>query len=212
MTLIDITSPSQKEEGRNTRRKVFFVLALLVVLVAGAVGMFVSAVPPQEEIDATIAEIERAQSFQAEHYEPGLYRKAQSDFQSAVAEVGEQNQKIRFLRFYGKAERFLASAKEAAQEAYEGAVAKQKEARAAHAAIEVARIEIKATSNLLKWESQKFQRADVRAMEEILENLQSELKEAERLFNEEDYAGAKSKGVSINHQINEISGRIREAT
>jgi hypothetical protein len=212
MNFDTITSPSQKKEGMNTRKKVFMALALVVVLVVGAVGRLTSLVTPQEEIEATSVAIERARSFQAEHYEPDLLQKAQSDFRSAVAEVSEQNQKIKFLRSYGNVEQLLASAKVAAQEAYEGSVAKQKEARAAHAAIDLAKIEIKATSNLLKWEYKKFSRADVREMEETLEVLESELKDAERLLSEEDYAGAKSMGVSISHQINEISGRIREAT
>ena len=107
MSLVTITSPSEKKEGTHNRVKVLLVLALLVALVAGAVGVFATLVTPQEKIGAARSEIERARSYQAERYEPELLQKAQSDLQSALAEVNEQNEKMRFLRTYKEAERLL---------------------------------------------------------------------------------------------------------
>jgi hypothetical protein len=129
-----------------------------------------------------------------------------------LAEVAEQDQRIKLLRSYGNANRLLASATGAAIEAREQAEAKQQEIRAARAAIDLARIEEKAVSNSLKWAAGVLSRADLRAMKETLEALGAELENAEKLFGEEDYVGAKTAADSVLHQTYEMSGRIRKAT
>jgi hypothetical protein len=150
MSLTTIEPPSQKKESMDNRLKMIVFLASIVVIVAGAFGIAARVVAPLDEIDATKAAILTARSALAEKFEPELIQKAQSDYQFALAEVKEQEQRIKLFRSYEKPVELLKSAREAAREAYKRATATEKEARAAKAAIDLADIQIKAG-----WESLK---------------------------------------------------------
>ncbi len=196
----------------NLRIKVIIVLVLFVVVAAGVIGISAFVVAPEVAIGAAATAIEQARSAQAERYAPELLQKAQSDLVAAKAEVDEQEQRVKLFRSYKRVERLLASAEEAAREACSRSVTKQKEISKARSAIDLAKIELKAASSSIKWVTDSLPRSDIRAMRKTIETLSADLEAAKQLYDDEDYAGARAKAVSVLHHVHEISGVIRKAT
>jgi hypothetical protein len=92
------------------------------------------------------------------------------------------------------------------------AVAKQKEISRADSVIQLAKLELKASANSIKWITGNVRRSDIQAMRKTVQALEAELEVAERLFDEGDYPGARARAELVLNKTYELASVIREAT
>jgi hypothetical protein len=202
----------RKEVAMNLRIRIIIVLALFVAALGGAIGISACVVVPEEAFGAAADKIEWARLDLAEQYAPELFNKAQQDYLAAKAEAGEQGRRFKLLRSYGKVKQLLASAEEAARDARKQAVAKRKEISKADSTIKLAKLELKAAMNSIKWVTGNVRESDMQSMRKTVQTLEAELEIAKRLFAEGDYEEARVKAEIALHEAYELAGVIRDVT
>jgi hypothetical protein len=125
-------------------------LLLMGAVMVLALGVSSCAKPPQAEMDAANAAIEKAKQMEAAEYAPNDLRAAQDSLAAAQAEVNTQNGKFALFRSYKKAKALALTAQQAGQTAEQNAVKNKEQARKdAEAALAQARQTIDSARQLL---------------------------------------------------------------
>jgi len=188
------------------KRSTLVSIAAVSVLVA--VGC---AKPPQDEISATQAEMDRARQAQADTWAANELRAADEAMSAAQAEVSAQNEK--WVKNYDKAKELLTKAKEDAAKAAEAAAANKVQAKMdAEAAIAAADTAVQTAGAALKVAPvTKDSKADLELFKNDLATLTSTLDAARQSFASEDYKKALESANSVKDQATSIAAQLEEA-
>jgi len=184
------------------------LLTLAAVAMLLAVGC---AKPPQDEISATQAEMDRARQAQAETWAASEFQGANEALNAAQAEISTQNEK--WLKNYDKAKELLATAKADAAKAAEAAVANKEQAKNdADAAVTAADTALATAEAALKVAPvTKDSKADLELFKTDLATLRSTLDAARASFGSEDYKKALESANSVKDQATTIATQLEEA-
>jgi hypothetical protein len=185
-----------------------------VLLTVAAVAMFVAvgcAKPPQEDISAAQAEMDKARQAQAENWAPTEYRAADEAMNAAQAEIKAQDEK--WFKNYDKAKELLAKAKEDGAKASEAAVANKEQAKKdAEAAMAAADTALQSAEAALKVAPvTKDSKADLELFKNDLATLHSTLDGAKASFGSEDYKKALESANSVKDQATSIATQLEQA-
>ena len=188
--------------------KRFTVPTLAAVVMILAVGC---AKPPQEDISAAQAEMDKARQAQAETWAANEYRGANEAMNAAQAEINAQNEK--WFKNYDKAKELLATAKADAAKASEAAVANKAQAKSdAEAAMTAADTAISTAEAALKVAPvTKDSKADLELFKNDLATLRSTLDAAKASFASEDYKKALESANSVKDQATSIATQLEAA-
>jgi hypothetical protein len=188
--------------------KRFAVPTLAAVVMILAVGC---AKPPQEDISAAQAEMDKARQAQAETWAANEYRGANEAMNAAQAEINAQNEK--WFKNYDKAKELLATAKADAAKASEAAVANKAQAKSdAEAAMTAADTALGTAEAALKVAPvTKDSKADLELFKNDLATLRSTLDAAKASFASEDYKKALESANSVKDQATSIATQLEEA-
>lgn len=158
--------------GIRSTRSALLLMGVAMVL---ALGVSSCAKPPQVEMDAASASIEKAKQMEAAEYAPNELRAAQDSLAAAEAEVNAQKGKFALFRSYKKSKALYASADELGKQAEQNAVANKEQARKdAEAALAEAQQSIANARNLLASnEAQALRRG--KETREALRQIEAEL-------------------------------------
>src|SRR5262245_6734394 len=202
-----------RSDGETPRRasptmKRFTVPTLAAVAIVLAVGC---AKPPQEDISAAQAEMDKARQAQAETWAANEVRAADEAMNAAQTEINAQNEK--WFKNYDKAKELLASAKDSATKAAEAAVANKAQAKVdAEAAITAADTAVQSADAALKVAPMtKDSKADLELFKNDLTTLRSTLDAARASFGTEDYKKALESANSVKDQATSIATQLEEA-
>ena len=184
------------------------------LLTVAAVAMFVAvgcAKPPQEDISAAQAEMDKARQAQAENWAPTEYRAADEAMNAAQAEIKAQDEK--WLKNYDKAKELLAKAKEDGAKASEAAAANKEQAKKdAEAAMTAADTALQSAEAALKVAPvTKDSKADLELFKNDLATLHSTLDGAKSSFGSEDYKKALESANSVKDQATSIATQLEAA-
>jgi serine phosphatase RsbU (regulator of sigma subunit) len=179
-----------------------------------ALSMFVAvgcAKPPQDEINSTQAEMDRAKQAQAETWAPNEIKAAEEGMSAANAEISAQNEK--WMKNYDKAKELLAKAREDAAKAAEAAAANKEQARKdAEATIAAADTAVQAAEAALKVAPvTKDSKADLELFKNDVTTLKSTLDAARQSFGSEDFKKALESATSVKDQATSIATQLEEA-
>jgi hypothetical protein len=185
-----------------------------MLLTVAAVAMFVAvgcAKPPQEDIAAAQAEMDRANQAQAQTWAPTEYAKANEAMSAAQAEIKTQDEK--WFKNYDKAKELLANAKDDAAKASEAAAANKEQAKKdAEAALAAADTAIQSAEAALKVAPvTKDSKADLELFKNDLATLRSTLDGAKSSFGSEDYKKALESANSVKDQATSIATQLEQA-
>jgi len=188
--------------------KRFSLLTLAAVVMFLAVGC---AKPPQDEISATQAEMDKARQAQAETWAANEFRGANEAMNAAQAEITAQNEK--WFKNYDKAKELLSTAKADAAKAAEAAVANKEQAKNdADAAMTAADTALTTAEAALKVAPvTKDSKADLELFKNDLATLRSTLDAAKASFGSEDYKKALESANSVKDQATSIATQLEEA-
>jgi len=188
--------------------KRFNLLTLAAVVMFLAVGC---AKPPQDDISATQAEMDKARQAQAETWAADEFKGANEAMNAAQAEITAQNEK--WFKNYDKAKELLSTAKADAAKAAEAAVANKEQAKndadAAMAAADTALTT--AEADLKVAPVTKDSKADLELFKNDLATLRSTLDAAKASFGSEDYKKALESANSVKDQATSIATQLEEA-
>jgi len=184
------------------------------LLTVAAVSMFVAvgcAKPPQDEISATQAEMDRARQTQADTWAPNELKAADEAMTAAQAEISTQNEK--WIKNYDKAKELLTKAKEDAARAAEAAVANKEQAKVdGEAALLAADTALQTAEAALKVAPvTKDSKADLELYKNDLTTLRATLDAARQSFTSEDYKKALESANSVKDQATTIATQLEEA-
>jgi hypothetical protein len=104
-------------------------LLLMGAVMVLALGVSSCAKPPQTEMDAASAAIDKAKQMEASEYAPNDLRAAQDSLAAAQAEVNTQQGKFALFRSYKKAKALAMSAQQLGETAEQNAVKNKEQAR-----------------------------------------------------------------------------------
>jgi hypothetical protein len=186
--------------------------ALLLTLAASVMFVAVGcAKPPQDDIAAAQAEMDKARQAQAETWAPNEVRAADEAMNAAQTEITAQNEK--WFKNYDKAKELLAKAKEDAAKASEAAVANKEQAKKdAEAAMAAADTAVQTAEAALKVAPvTKDSKADLELFKNDLATLRSTLDAAKASFGSEDYKKALESANSVKDQATNIATQLEEA-
>ena len=186
--------------------------ALLLTLAASVMVLAVGcAKPPQDDIAATQAEMDKARQAQAETWAPNELKAADEANNAAQAEINAQNDK--WFKNYDKAKELLAKAKEDAAKASEAAAANKEQAKKdAEAAIAAADTAVQTAEAALKVAPvTKDSKADLELFKNDLTTLRSTLDAARASFGSEDFKKALESANSVKDQATNIATQLEEA-
>lgn len=188
--------------------KRFSLLTLAAVVMFLAVGC---AKPPQDDISAAQAEMDKARQAQAETWAANEFRGANEAMNAAQAEISAQNEK--WFKNYDKAKELLATAKTDAAKASEAAVANKEQAKNdANAAMTAADTALTtAEADLKVAPVTKDSKADLELFKNDLATLRSTLDAAKASFGSEDYKKALESANSVKDQATSIATQLEEA-
>lgn len=190
----------------TTRLKLIpFVAALVLLVIVGC------AKAPQEAVDATKAELDKAAEAQADMWASSEYQAAKQAMDAAQAEIDAQNQK--WLKNYDKATELLNTAKTEATKAGEAAVANKEQTRKdAEAAIADADAALQTAGASLKAAPRtKDSKADLQLFEDDLKGLTTTLEEAKSAQGAGDYKKALEQATSVKDKASSINQQLEEA-
>ena len=187
------------------RLSILTLAAVVMVLVVGC------AKPPQEEISATQAEMDKARQAQAETWAANELRAADEAMNAAQTEINAQNEK--WIKNYDKAKELLAKAREDAAKAAEAAVAGKEQAKKdAEATLAAADTAVQTAEAALKVAPMtKDSKADLELFKNDLVTLRSTLDAAKASFGSEDYKKALESATSVKDQATSIATQLEEA-
>jgi hypothetical protein len=184
------------------------------LLTVAALVMFVAvgcAKPPQEDITAANAEMDKARQAQAQNWAPNEFRAADEAMNAANAEIKAQDEK--WFKSYDKAKELLAKAKEDGAKASEAAVANKEQAKKdAEAAMAAADTAIQSAEAALKVAPvTKDSKADLQLFKNDLATLRTTLDGAKASFGSEDYKKALESANSVKDQATSIGTQLEQA-
>jgi hypothetical protein len=158
--------------GIRASRSALLLMGVAMVL---ALGVSSCAKPPQIEMDAAKAAIEKAKTMEAAEYAANDLRAATDSLAAGDAEVNTQNGKFALFRNYKKAKALYLSAQQMGQQAEQNAIKNKEQARKdAEAALAEARQTIVNAKTLLAGkEAQALKRG--KETREALKQIESEL-------------------------------------
>jgi hypothetical protein len=187
------------------RLSILTLAAVVMVLVVGC------AKPPQEEISATQAEMDKARQAQAETWAANELRAADEAMNAAQTEINAQNEK--WIKNYDKAKELLGKAREDAAKAAEAAVANKEQAKKdAEATLAAADTAVQTAEAALKVAPMtKDSKADLELFKNDLATLRSTLDAAKASFGSEDYKKALESATSVKDQATSIATQLEEA-
>lgn len=164
------------------------LLLLAALFIAGC-----SEAPVERETAARAA-LESARQAEAVTYAAATWAQAEEAMKRAEAELASQNNKLGFLRSYGKSGEILEEARSLAETAAgEAATAKETLRQETQAALDQARSEVAATVEMLNAAPRgKDTRAEIESMTQELAGLQTALDEAAGLVATDQFSLAQA--------------------
>ncbi len=194
---------------QNTTMKRTWSLVIVVALVS--VVAIACGQPPQEDVKAAQAEMEKARQAQADKWAPTEFGAADQAMSAAQAEIAAQNEK--WMKNYDKAKELLAKSKEEASKAAEAAVAnKEQSKKDAEAALAAADSSLQAADASLKTAPvTKDSKADLQLFKNDLSTLHGTLDTARQAFSTEDYKSALDSAGSVKERATAIVDQIAAA-
>jgi colicin import membrane protein len=189
----------------KTTRNVFIVAVALVA--AGC------AQPPQAQIDAAKAALDKATAAQAVEYAPESYAAARDAQAKLDAELTAQSGKFALTRSYGEATTLATAAVDAGNKAAADAVAgKQAAQTAASAAVKDAETAISDAETALNTAPKgKGSKADLDALKADVAAAKSTLGEAQTAATGEHYSDAKTKATAAKEKAAGVKDAIDKA-
>jgi len=170
---------------------------LMVILLVAGVGAFTAgcAKPPQADLDAAQAAIQKASSASAAEHAADSLKAAQDAEAALEAELKVQADKFSLFRSYTKTSELAAAAKTAGEKAEQDAIAgKEKAKNEASAVIEEAKAMLAQAQDMLsKAPKGKGTQADLEALKADLTGAESSIADAEGAFAAERYLDARAK-------------------
>jgi len=186
---------------------------LFGLMMVALIAMWGCAKAPQEAIDAARAAVDAARAAEADRYAPDLFKAAEDTLAAAMAEVEVQNGKFALTRSYGAAQKLLAAALAAANNAKEAAAAnKVKMQGEAQQLLLDAQAALTASKDLLKRAPRgKETRAALEAMQGDLTSIETMLAEANTAMTNGDFKTAYDKAKACVNNANAIAEEIKMA-
>lgn len=186
---------------------------LLGLMMVALVALWGCAKAPQEAIDAAKAAVDAARAAEADRYAPDEFRAAEDTLAAAMAEVEVQNGKFALTRSYGAAQKLLAAALAAANNAKEAAAAnKVKMQGEAQQLLLDAQAALTASKDLLKKAPRgKETKAAIESMQGDLTSIETMLAEANTAMTSGDFKTALDKAKACVNNANAIAEEIKMA-
>ena len=183
----------------------FICLALLVVVVG-------CAKPPTDKVTAAEKAVADARDSGAQQYMPEDFAKLESLLASAKSEIAVQENKMAFLRDYGKGEQTLATIPtEAARVATESGKKKEEAKNAALQAQQTAQAAVKAAQELIGQAPAGKDRAALEAVKSDVDGVNTSLGEVQAAIDKGDYQAAQSKAKAIQDKAQALATEIQTA-
>jgi hypothetical protein len=184
--------------------------SLIVVVAIAAVGC---AQPPQAQIDAAKASVDKATSAGATEYAPESYTAARDAQARLDAELTAQNGKFALMRSYDEATRLAATVVEAGNKAAsDAATGKQAAQTVATAAVKDAETAISDAEAALNTAPKgKGSKADLDALKSDVAAAKSTLGQAETAVNGEQFKDAKTKADAAKEKATGVKSAIDQA-
>jgi cytochrome c1 len=191
-------------------RKMKIVMPLILVGLAMVLGC---AKPPQAEIDAAKAAIQAAVDAGAGDYAAASLRDAQNSVAQLDAEVQAQAKKFALMRSYKQAATLAANSKAAGEKAKADAEAGKAQAKAdAEALLAQAKTALdEATAALKAAPKGKGTEMDLKAMENDLMTVGSQIAEGEAAHAAGKYLESKAKFESALNASNNVKNMVEQA-
>lgn len=191
-------------------RKIQIVMPLILVGLAMVMGC---AKPPVAEIEAAKAALQSAVDAGAGDYAAGSLREAQNAVASLEAEVQAQAKKFALMRSYKQAATLAANAKAAGEKAKADADAGKAQAKAdAEALLTQARTALdEATAALKAAPKGKGTEMDIKAMENDLMTVGTQIAEGEAAHGQGKYLESKAKFEAALNASNNVKNMIEQA-
>jgi len=188
------------------------LMVILLVVGVGAVAAGCSK-PPQADIDAATAAIQKASSAGATEYAADSLKAAQDAQAALEAELKVQADKFSMFRSYTKATELAAAAKAAGDKAEQDAMAGKEQAKnEATALIEEAKTMLAQAQEMLsKAPKGKGTQADLEALKVDLTGAETAIGEAESAFAAERYLDAKAKAEASKTASGNVIAAIEAA-
>jgi len=191
-------------------RKIQIVMPLILVGLAMVMGC---AKPPVAEIEAAKAALQSAVDAGAGDYAAGSLREAQNAVASLEAEVQAQAKKFALMRSYKQPATLAANAKAAGEKAKADADAGKAQAKAdAEALLTQARTALdEATAALKAAPKGKGTEMDIKAMENDLMTVGTQIAEGEAAHGQGKYLESKAKFEAALNASNNVKNMIEQA-
>ena len=188
------------------------LMVILLVVGVGAVAAGCSK-PPQADIDAATAAIQKASSAGATEYAADSLKAAQDAQAALEAELKVQADKFSMFRSYTKATELAAAAKAAGDKAEQDAMAGKEQAKnEATRLIEEARaMPAQAKEMLPRAPKGKGTQADLEARKVDLTGAETAIGEAESAFAAERYLDAKAKAEASKTASGSVTAAVEAA-
>ena len=189
-------------------RKLWLVGVLVVGLAAAG-----CASPPQADIDAAKAALDKATAAGAAEYAADSFKAAQDAQAACEAELKAQADKFALFRSYTKAAELAKAAQTSGEKAEQDAVAgKEKAKNEATALIEEAKTALTAaTEALAKAPKGKGTAADLEAMKGDLTGAETSITDATTAMGAERYLEAKAKAEAAKNAAAKVSADVQAA-
>ena len=189
-------------------KSIVTALAVATVLVVSGC----SKMPSDQEL-TTKASLDNAQKVEAETYATATWTEAQEAMKRAEAEMVTQNDKLGFMRSYGKASDMLVEAQTLAEKASTEAVAAKEAVRQeTQAAFEAALSEWVATQKLLSTAPKgKDTRAEIESMQQEMLGLQTSMDGVAELVRTEQFQVAQAQLDQVRTKLAAISDDLQNA-
>ena len=187
--------------------------SLKVFVVAVALAAAGCAQPPQAQIDAAKASLDKATAAQATEYAPDAYAAARDAQAKLDAELTAQSGKFALVRSYGEATKLAAAVVETGDRAASEAVSgKQAAQTAASAAVKDAETAISDAETALNTAPKgKGSKADLEALKADVTAARSALGESQTAMTGEHYKDAKAKADAAKEKAAGVKSAIDQA-
>jgi hypothetical protein len=201
--------------GFRVSRSALLLMGAVMVL---ALGVTSCAKPPQMEMDAAKAAIEKAKQMEAAEYAPNELRAASDTLAACDAEVNTQNGKFALFRSYKKAKAQALSAQALGQGAEQAAIKNKEQAKKdAEAALEQAKANIAAFRTMLA-SKDAVKLAHGKETREVLKQMQSEINATDSslvgvtaLQQQEKYKQALAQAKSLGDKATTLTQELQKA-
>jgi hypothetical protein len=186
-------------------------------MLALAFSMTACAKPPQADIDAAKAALDKAVAADAAKWAPEAWSAAQQAMSAAEAEVKVQADKFALFRSYKKATELYKDALAKSDEAQKAAVAGEEKARTeAEAALTAANDAVTAASAAVATldgckKRPKGFAADVETMKGNMATMTTQLDAIRAAMGTKDYMGAKAQAEALKQQADTLATDVASA-